>query len=319
MVDPRPGELIMDPACGSGGFLTVALEHVWASLDTEAKERDGPHHYLSVASARSRLNARGMDKDDFLAKVPKHISRLSATVEAECSASIVAFSHRNRGQEVREKVRLGTFESSSRTLHSEEDPRRWQATLSNLTSVTSGTTNKETGAKELAERSVSDLIRRNFSFVERSLQLLKPGGRLGIILPESLFGSPSYSFIIDWLQSKATILAVAAMPEPLFKTSGKAGTHTKVCMVVLRKHDPKDRTEENLVFMADAKWCGHDSRGNPTLRREHDERLHLLDDIPTIAENYVRFKKLGLVADDHLGFMQPRVEDHRNSLHPEVL
>lgn len=142
-------------------------------------------------------------------------------------------------------------------------------------------------------------------FVERSLQLLKPGGRLGIVLPESLFGSPSYSYVIDWLQSKADILAIAAMPEALFKTSGKAGTHTKVCILVLRKRDPRNPNTEDLVFMGDAKWCGHDSRGNPTIRRVGDEDV-LLDDVPTVADKYVQFKDLGIVPDDHLGFMQKR-------------
>ncbi|HEX8932613.1 MAG TPA: N-6 DNA methylase, partial [Pseudonocardiaceae bacterium] len=140
-------------------------------------------------------------------------------------------------------------------------------------------------------------------FIERCLQLLKPGGRLGIILPESLFGSPSYAHIIKWLEKQAAILAVVAMPEPLFKTGGKTGTHTKVCMVVMRKRSfPGD---ERLIFMADAKWCGHDSRGNPTMRKEDGEEV-LLDDVPIVAQNYVSFKDSGLVPSDHLGFMQPR-------------
>jgi type I restriction enzyme M protein len=37
MLDPKPGEYIIDPACGSGGFLIVALEYVWKKLDEEAK------------------------------------------------------------------------------------------------------------------------------------------------------------------------------------------------------------------------------------------------------------------------------------------
>jgi type I restriction enzyme M protein len=34
MVDPQPGETVLDPACGTGGFLTYAYEHVKASIDT---------------------------------------------------------------------------------------------------------------------------------------------------------------------------------------------------------------------------------------------------------------------------------------------
>jgi type I restriction enzyme M protein len=39
MVNPRPGEMIIDPACGSGGFLTVALEHVWQGIEEEGRAK----------------------------------------------------------------------------------------------------------------------------------------------------------------------------------------------------------------------------------------------------------------------------------------
>ncbi len=32
IVDPKPGERIIDPACGSGGFLITALAHVWGQV-----------------------------------------------------------------------------------------------------------------------------------------------------------------------------------------------------------------------------------------------------------------------------------------------
>jgi type I restriction enzyme M protein len=57
------------------------------------------------------------------------------------------------------------------------------------------------------------------------------------------------------------------MPESLFKTSGKGGTHTKVAVLFLEKKQAK---KEYNIFMSDLKWCGHDSRGNPTLRKDPD-------------------------------------------------
>lgn len=310
MVDPQPGELIMDPACGSGGFLTVALEHIWAGLEREAADKDWSATLLErrkrdVAS----LTLRGMDKDAFLARCTK--AYLAILGDGRGGVFRVDSSLQPPDQwpdQVRSKIKLGTFDviltnppfgkkirvTGRPTLEQFELGHKWA-------------TNKETGFKEQTDTVVSDYPPQ-LLFVERSLQLLKPGGRLGVILPESLFGSSSYGHIIEWIQTKASILAVAALPEPLFKTSGKQGTHTKVCMVVLKKHNPKDKkVAEDLIFMADAKWCGHDSRGNPTLRREGDIEV-LLDDIPTISENYVAFKKTGLVPDDHLGFMQPRSE-----------
>lgn len=307
MVDPKPGELIMDPACGSGGFLTVALEHVWSGLDREAKDKSWS---ASMLERRKREIAtrtlRGMDKDAFLAKCTK--AYLAILGDGRGGVFRVDSSLQPPDlwpEQVRDKVRLGTFDviltnpPFGKKIKVTGRPILEQFELSHK-----WVTNKDTGTKELSDQVLAEFPPQ-LLFVERSLQLLKPGGRLGIVLPESLFGSPSYSYVIDWLQSKADILAIAAMPEALFKTSGKAGTHTKVCILVLRKRDPRNPNTEDLVFMGDAKWCGHDSRGNPTIRRIGDEDV-LLDDVPTVADKYVQFKDLGIVPDDHLGFMQER-------------
>jgi type I restriction enzyme M protein len=165
------------------------------------------------------------------------------------------------------------------------------------------TTDLSTGKKVLSKDLQKDQPPQ-LLFIERCLQLLKPGGRLGIVLPESLFGSSSYSHIVEWLQGKARVLAIASMPEPLFKTSGKVGTHTKVVTVVLQKLPLKSPPEP--IFMADAKWCGHDSRGNETVRIGAGGIKTLLDDVPTIAKRYRAWRDNGGLVNDHLGFTLPQ-------------
>ena len=54
--------------------------------------------------------------------------------------------------------------------------------------------------------------------------------------------------------------------------------------------------------MAEAKWCGHDSRGNPTLRREPTGEIVLLDDVPTILERYRQLSAGARHPASHLGF-----------------
>jgi type I restriction enzyme M protein len=49
-------------------------------------------------------------------------------------------------------------------------------------------------------------------FLERCLQLLKPGGRMGIVLPESILGNPSYEYLIKFIQQHAVILGVVTLP-----------------------------------------------------------------------------------------------------------
>ena len=38
IIDPKPNEMMIDPACGSGGFLIESLRHMWKTLDKQAEE-----------------------------------------------------------------------------------------------------------------------------------------------------------------------------------------------------------------------------------------------------------------------------------------
>jgi type I restriction enzyme M protein len=91
------------------------------------------------------------------------------------------------------------------------------------------------------------------------------------------------------MQSVADLVAVVGMPEALFKTSGKGGTHTKTVAVVLQKKPSKNNRIS--VFFADAKWCGHDSRG----------RSVPLNHVPQIAANFAEFRKTGIGNYGHMG------------------
>jgi type I restriction enzyme M protein len=112
-------------------------------------------------------------------------------------------------------------------------------------------------------------------------------------LPEAVFGMPTYEYVVTFVRERTKVLGIISMPEPLFKTSGKGGTHAKVCVVFIEKTTPKD-DEDYEIFMADVKWCGHDSRGNPTIRKDASGKEILLDDVPKVVERYgelVRGKK----------------------------
>ena len=72
IVDPKPGERIIDPACGSGGFLITALANVWGKLREEAKRKKWSEHQLAKRELEVASTCfRGIDKDQFLAKVCK--------------------------------------------------------------------------------------------------------------------------------------------------------------------------------------------------------------------------------------------------------
>jgi len=116
-------------------------------------------------------------------------------------------------------------------------------------------------------------------FIERCLELLKPGGRMGIVLPESVLGMPTYTHIVQFLRERVRIVGVVSMPEDLFQPH----THAKTAVLFIKnvKPDPGDS-----IFMSVVEWCGHDSRGNPTVRINADGKEELLDDVPKVAQAF---------------------------------
>jgi len=114
-------------------------------------------------------------------------------------------------------------------------------------------------------------------FIERCIQLLKPGGRLAIILPESIFGMSNYGYVVQYLYDNFSLRGFVSLPEEVFQPY----THAKTCVLFLQRRDP---APDEAIEMAIADWCGHDSRGNPTIRLKKDGSFEVLDDIPAIAE-----------------------------------
>lgn len=69
-------------------------------------------------------------------------------------------------------------------------------------------------------------------FVERCLNLLKPGGRMGIVLPDGNLNNPSLAWLRRWAEGRAKLLAVVSLPEETFKSSNAT---VKASLVFLSK------------------------------------------------------------------------------------
>jgi len=300
IVDPRPGERVIDPACGSGGFLITALSHVWAQLRAEANRKGWSERQLTKREFEVATDCfRGIDKDAFLAKVCKAYMALIGDGRGGvfCANSLEPL--KDWPEAMQQKIRAGSFDvlftnppfgkkivvKGEKILSQFDLSYKWKY--------------DKTAKRWERTAALRDKLPPQILFLERCLQLLKPGGRLGIVLPESVFGNPSHQFVIAWLMDRLQITAIASMPEPLFKTSGKGGTHTKVCVLVGTKKKPPADFD---IFMGEAKWCGHDSRGNPTCRKDDSGELKLLDEVPEVGERYAAWLvDAGFVAD-HRGF-----------------
>jgi type I restriction enzyme M protein len=63
-------------------------------------------------------------------------------------------------------------------------------------------------------------VKTEILFIERCLELLKPGGRLGIVLPEGIFNNPSLAYVREYCEDRAFIRAVVSLPQDTFTSSG---------------------------------------------------------------------------------------------------
>ncbi len=103
-------------------------------------------------------------------------------------------------------------------------------------------------------------------FIERCLQLLKPGGRMAIVLPDSILSNPGLSWLRLWILRRARILASIDLPAVTFEPY--TGTQTSV--LLLQKKTEKDLLIERStgkpidydVFMSTPEAVGKDRRGN---------------------------------------------------------
>jgi type I restriction enzyme M protein len=83
-------------------------------------------------------------------------------------------------------------------------------------------------------------IRTEILFIERCLDLLKPGGRLGIVLPEGLFNNPSLTYVREFCEDRAFIRAVVSLPPETFVSSGAS---VKASLLFLQKFTVKDKAD----------------------------------------------------------------------------
>jgi len=287
MVNPKPNEKVLDLACGAGGFLVATIKHV-----CEAKPNiDVP--------AYARGCIFGIDKDRYLSRLAKiHVACLArSSAQVYCADSLV-WDKKMLGEEENTydvvltnppfgiNINAGTFETLSKfqlaRKHKKDNAK----------------------SKMIRTAEINEAVPPQVVFLEQCIRVVKPGGRIGLVAPESMISNKKYAFVNDYIMEHCTIEAILGMPDALFKTSGKGGTHTKTCLIVLEK---RKRNKNNYsLFMAEAKWCGHDSRG-----REIPN-----DDIPQVVDTFIKHKHGDNFGESMLGFLYQIDQLDNNVLAP---
>ncbi len=272
MLDPNDEDLIIDPACGTGGFLIEALRHVWRRLDADGEKYHWNKSNLHEEKMEVALNKiRGIDKDYFLSKVAKAYM----AIIGDGKSGIFCEDSLDLPANWRDKTRLKIDEGKFSVLlanppFGSKIPVRGAEKLKQYELGHKWKFDKKMNTWEKLK--LKDKESPQVLFIERCIQLLRYGGRMAIVLPDGVFGNDTFAYIRNWLLLQGRILAVIDVPIETFMPN----TSTKTSVLLFQKLKPTDIPINYDIFMAIAETCGHDRRG----------KLTEGDDISEIAANF---------------------------------
>jgi len=335
MVDPKPGMRVLDPACGSGGFLIVALNHARRRIlgEVGCPYPDSPlPSETKKAELRVKHYAReslfGFDVDSDLRKA----ARMNMVMNGDGHGHIFNFNSLEYGVH-------GQKESVAKTRYRTVEMETLERELGVAPGQAHGQfdyvfTNPPFGAKIPVEdpevlrhydlghtwrrdgtRWIKFALQKKVSpeilFIEACWKFLKPGtGIMALVLPNGILGNPGeqMEFVRSWLLQNGELLASVDLPAETFLPQ----VSVQASCVFVRRRAPSetrmvgaDGPQQRPVFMAIAEECGHGRRGEPRYVREPDGSESLVEtEVPDRWERdgqiheRVRVRKGKSIADD---------------------
>lgn len=279
LIDPKPNELIIDPACGSGGFLVESLRHIWERLENDATAYGWNDLALLEEKNSSAIKCiRGIEKDDFLCKVTKAYMAILGDGKGGICCQDALERPTEWKDMTQQYVRLGTFDvllanpPFGKDIKVTGEEKLKQFDLAHVWESKQGEFNKTTKLKK------EELIQ--ILFIERCLALLKSGGRMGIILPETFFHAPSLKYVLRFMLKDNNVMWVVDLPHNTFRPHNNA----KCLAIIIQKNRPQQKN----INMAVAEQVGHDHQGKEMYRWNYQtnkvDKNSLWDDIPNILD-----------------------------------
>lgn len=129
-------------------------------------------------------------------------------------------------------------------------------------------------------------------FIERCIRLLKPGGRLGIVLPEGVLNNPKGQNVRDYFESKAKIILITSIPQDVFIASGAT---VKPSLLFFKKFTNKESKQwQDFTKQAEkditAKYADQVNPINEALKKKSKE-----EGAPTAVEKKELRKQLKIL------------------------
>ena len=257
LMNIQQSDIVIDPACGTGGFLVQCMLEM---------QRKFPNIGDANLTKWAQLHLYGIEKDAVGIKLTKAIMQIAGDGSAHCA----------RGDSVRTHIWAKEFPY----LQTNYGNGRFSVVLTNPPFGK----NLKVSAKDCRLSAFS--IARNedgtyrdveigLVFLERAYDLVKEGGRIGIVLPETYFFSSNYQFVIDWLKSRLKIEVVANIPMEAFQGFCRAKTN----FYVFKKYQKIDAEKYNVFFaysitFLNPKTCGIYKNGSTRFKTDPETGKH---------------------------------------------
>jgi type I restriction enzyme M protein len=249
-------EKVLDPACGTGGFLTMCINRILNKL--RLKESNVSTHGNLLETLRNYIDSKlyGVDIFDKICRVARmnllfhggsdpKIFNMNGLLVDECAP-----------EEFKSLLQKNSFQkifSNPPFAGIIKDPK----ILSKF----------KLGKKNGKISSVTPEV----LFIEKIEELLDYGGKAGLVLPLGIFNNPSLKFVREFLFKNTKILGVVGLPDFAFTHTG---TSVKGALLFIEKVTALEKDYQ--IFMAVAYNIGYDSTGRPVE----------LNDLPKLIEAY---------------------------------
>jgi type I restriction enzyme M protein len=266
---------VLDCCCGTGGFLVSAINELRRQLMTTEAGRGGSKEEIEGrASARIKelaaLNIFALDINPLLVKT----CQMNLVMHGDGSSNVF------QADSLSSPSEWDNVDAASKVGYGKFDIVVTNPPFGGKAQVDDPHILSRYELSTFASREPRSVIPAEQLFVEVAMKYLKPGGRLGIVLPDSILNNPSLEFLREWLFKRSRIVASVDLPKETFADSG--GVPNPSVLIVQKFSREELRLEEAgvisdyPVFMAIPKTAGRDKRGN-RLYYKTQEGFEILD------------------------------------------
>ena len=291
MLAPKEHEKVLDSSCGTGGFLVETLRHMDELFHAQKKVKSGDEDTDQFLSIRERLadyashKVFGADFDPFLVRAAQmNVMMAGNSLGHLYHMNSLEFpaGHLPGVHPAKDAIPLGSVDiimtnppfgsdipvTEPSILRQFELAHDWKRTTDGAGFYNTGTLKKSVSPEVL--------------FIERCVQWLKPGGRMGIVLPDGILGNPGDEYIRYWILRHCWVLASIDLPVESFIVEANVNILTSLLFLkkkpesVIQAEDLGQKTDYP-VFMAVAEKVGFDRRGNTLYKRQPDGEEILRD------------------------------------------